>query len=98
MKSIIQDKKECFITGSTQGLHNHHIFYGRANRKISDKYGLTIWLTNQCHLELHTSPPNAMFVDKVKALQIKQMAQKKAMEHYGWTVEEWIKKFGKSYI
>lgn len=98
MKSIIQDKKECYITGRTDCLDNHHIFGGIRNRKISDKYGITIYLCKQAHLEWHTSPPNAIYIDKVKRLQIMQMAQKKAMEHYGWSVDEFRKIMGKSFI
>jgi hypothetical protein len=31
-------------------------------------------------------------------LALKQAAQKKAMAHYGWDVEAFIKIFGKNYI
>jgi len=37
MKSILQEKKECYVTGRTYGLHKHHVFEGTANRKKSDK-------------------------------------------------------------
>lgn len=48
-KSILQDKKECYITGSTSNLHKHHIFGGRHNRKMSEKYGCWIWLRADWH-------------------------------------------------
>jgi len=98
MKSIIQDKQECYVSKRTDCLENHHIFAGRKNRKISDKYGLTIWLNNKAHYEWHNSPPNIMYITKTKRQQIQQMAQRKAMEHYGWTVEDFRKLFGKSFI
>ena len=41
-KSILQNKKECYITGSTYNLHKHHVFEGTANRKLSEQDGL--WL------------------------------------------------------
>lgn len=44
MKSIIQKEKKCFITGSTQNLHSHHILFGK-NRGLSERYGLKVWLT-----------------------------------------------------
>jgi hypothetical protein len=31
-------------------------------------------------------------------LALKQAAQKKAMEHYGWTTEDFIKIMGKIYL
>lgn len=43
-KSIMQDEKACYITGRTDHLHKHHIF-GGGRRKISEKWGLWIWLT-----------------------------------------------------
>lgn len=48
MKSIIQDKKECYICRSPF-VEEHHIFYGTANRKLSEKYGLKVWLCPKHH-------------------------------------------------
>ena len=39
--SIVQTEKECWFCGARAGLEEHHIFAGVANRKISEKYGLT---------------------------------------------------------
>lgn len=44
MKSIIQSRKECYITKSTTNLHKHHILEGTANRRISEEDGMWIWL------------------------------------------------------
>ena len=53
MKSIMQTKKECYVcrelVGTEMslpdtGLEMHHIFGGTANRKLSEKYGLKVWL------------------------------------------------------
>ena len=49
MKSILQNKKECYITKSTIHLHRHHIFEGTANRKLSEQDGLWIWLRADWH-------------------------------------------------
>lgn len=48
MKSIIQEKKECYFCGTTIGLEEHHIYEGR-NRQNSEKYGLKVWLCNRHH-------------------------------------------------
>lgn len=96
-KSIIQDKKECYFSKETGILENHHVFGGNANRKVSDKYGLTIWLTPLHHAEWHRSPPNAE-LNKVERQRIQQEVQRKAMEHYNWSIDEFRKKSGKSYI
>lgn len=47
-KSILQNAKECFVTGTTENLHEHHI-YGGKNRKISEKNGFKVWLSGRLH-------------------------------------------------
>ena len=47
-KVQMQDRKRCWITGRTDGLHKHHI-YGGARRQISERYGLYIYLRPEWH-------------------------------------------------
>ena len=95
MKSIIQkDETKCFICGRNGGywgLDTHHVFFG-ALRKKSDEYGLTVRL---CHIECHLEGvhKNAK-IDR----KLKQIAQKRAMKHYGWTTDDFIRIFGKNYL
>lgn len=93
MKSILQDEKVCYITGSNMDLHEHHIF-GGGNRKLSEQYGLKVWLRADWHnmsgYGVHFNPE----LDK----RLKQEAQNAAMERYGWTTAEWIKVFGRNYL
>ena len=49
MKSILQNKKRCFITGRTDNLEKHHIYFGNPNRKISDCNGFWVYLTAEWH-------------------------------------------------
>ena len=93
-KSIIQDTKECYLTGATYNLHEHHIFYGTGLRKLSEKYGLKIYL----RADKHNMSNEGVHFNPELDLQIKQMAQKKAMEHYGWTVADFIRIFGRNYL
>ena len=48
-KSIIQESRECYFCGRMTDLERHHVFGGVANRPISEKYGLTVWLCPECH-------------------------------------------------
>lgn len=84
MKSILQERKECFITGATEGLHCHHIFGGK-NRRLSEQYGLKVWLRYDWHngsdYGVHGKYGSKLSRD------LKAYAQQRAMEHYGWTVE-----------
>jgi hypothetical protein len=94
MNSILQEKKECYKCKTTYDLHSHHIFSGTANRKLSEQYGLKIWLCSR-----HHNMSNAgIHFDRDFELEVKQMAQQKAMEHYGWSVEDFIRIYGKNWL
>lgn len=55
-RSIMQNTKECFLCRmraekqgyfgplTSYGLEKHHVMHGVANRKIAEKYGLTVYL------------------------------------------------------
>jgi Zn-finger protein len=90
-KSIIQDEKQCYFCGRVTGLETHHVFGGVANRPISEKYGLKIWLCHECH----TGNEGAQY-DKMKNLQLKQDAQYAFEREH--TRAEWMKLIGKNYL
>lgn len=94
MKSIIQNEKVCYVCGTTVWLEEHHIFEGTANRKLSEKYGLKIYL---CHKH-HNEVPDGIHFDKWLRDRIKKESQQKFMEYYNKTTEDFIKIFGKNYI
>lgn len=93
-KSIIQSKKECYITGSTYNLHKHHIFEGTANRKLSEKYGLWIYL----RADWHNLSNYGVHFNRELDIKLKKVAQKRWQEYYQKTKEDFIKIFGKSYL
>jgi len=72
MESIICNDKECFVCHTTLGLHKHHVF-GGANRKHSEKYGLTIWL---CGMH-HNLSKDGIHSNRPLELVIKRLAQEK---------------------
>ena len=49
LKSIIQKNKECYVCGTTYNLHSHHIYFGNPWRKLSEKYGMKVYLCWQHH-------------------------------------------------
>ena len=77
MKSIIQGEKKCFITGQAYWLECHHIFFGRANRKLSEKYGLKVWLTRELH-----RGTKGVHSNRELDLKLKRIAQEKFEETY----------------
>ncbi len=99
-KSIIQtDRSHCFICGRNAradyfGLEEHHVYGGIGIRPISEKYGLKVYLCHYCHNE----PPNGVHFNKEIRLALQSKVQKIAMKHYGWSVDDFRKIVGRSYI
>ena len=91
-KSIIQDEKVCYITGSTQGLDCHHCIHG-SNRKKADRLGLTVWLRHDVHMALHsrTRPFHTLDDD------LKKVAQKAYEEKIG-SRSDFMREFGRNYL
>lgn len=91
MESILQANRKCYICGRSNGaLHVHHVFEGTANRAVSDRYGLTVFVCPNCHRAIHENP---------KALEwLKREAQEKAMIEYDWSADQFRKRFGKNYL
>lgn len=62
-KSIMQKTKECYICRlladehgyygdlPATGLHKHHVVFGMGNRKLSERYGLWVYLCEHLHHE-----------------------------------------------
>lgn len=92
MKSVIQDRKECIICGSWN-VEDHHIYFGVAKRKLSEEYGLKVWLCPTHHrgtCGVHGKEGHKL------DLELKQLGQK-AFE-WKYTREEFIKTFGRNYL
>jgi hypothetical protein len=69
--------------------------FGGANRKKSEQYGLKVYLHhNKCHI----FGKNAVHKDAELCRKVQAIVQKRAMQHYGWTVDDFIGIFGKNYI
>ena len=93
MKSILQDKKESYISGTVYGLEEHHIYFGTGRRKISEKNGFKVWLTYEEHKGTDgVHGKNGHELD----LKLKQECQRKYEENH--TRDEFIRLIGKSYL
>lgn len=98
MQSIIQDgTTHCYLCGQNpcgDPLDKHHIF-GASNRNKSEKYGLFVYIHhNKCHI----FGKKAVHANASVNNALKAHAQKIAMQHYNWTVDDFRSIFGKSYI
>ena len=77
-KSIIQtNKANCFICGG-RASEEHHCIYGIANRKLSEKYGLKVYLCTDCHRIGRYAVHRCYEMD----LKLKKIAQRKFEKKY----------------
>lgn len=90
-KSIMQDTKECYITGSRINLHRHHVYAG-SRRALSEKWGCWIWL----RADYHNMSSHGVHFDTALDFRIKQETQQKFETLHGH--EKFMEVFGKNYL
>ena len=94
LDSVLQKEKCCFVCGAMQGLECHHIYGGIANRPISEKLGLKVWLC----VEHHRGTDGVHGKNgKILMEHLHKKGQEYFEEHYGNRMD-FIKSFGKSYL
>lgn len=99
MKSIMQDKQDrtCYLCMmlhsdySVKQTQEHHVIFGTANRKLSEKYGLKVYLC----LEHHEEGKEAVHKNADIALRLKMVAQREFQKQFPEL--DWISIFGKNY-
>ena len=100
-KSIMHDKSDgtCYLCmrlngdhGRRTGLQEHHALPGTANRRLSEKYGLKVYLC----LQHHTAGPEAVHTNAANRMLVAREAQR-AFEKRG-SHERWMEIFGRNYI
>lgn len=90
MKSILTDDLEhCMRCGSNY-IEMHHVMFGTADRKLSDKYGLIVPLCPWCHRS-----NKGVHQDREFDLKLREFAQRKFETAY--PDEDWMKIFGRNY-
>ena len=88
--SIMRGPKTlCAICYRGGDLARHEIFHG-AYRSNSKRFGLWLNLCPECHRAIHS--------EAYKDRLLKMDGQKMAMEYYGWSVQEFRRRFGKNYL
>jgi len=92
-KSIISNERQCVVCGLTTNLHKHHIFYGTANRRMSEKYGCWCYLCARHH----NMSDHGVHADNLLDLKLKQMCQDTFERQVG-SREQFRAIFGRSYL
>ena len=93
-KSIMQTEKKCYITGETRNLHKHHIFYGNANRQISEDNGFWVYLVGR----LHNLSDEGVHGKNGRELDIRLKTECQAKFEETHTRAEFMALIGKNYL
>ena len=100
-KSIMHNKQDgtCYLcilldgdAGFRPALQEHHAMPGTANRKLSEHYGLKVYLC----LRHHTEGPDAVHNN----IHNQRLIQRKAQEVFEqkYSHEKWMEVFGRNYL
>ena len=80
------------MCGTTQNLHCHHVCGGTANRRLSEEYGLKVWLC-----QYHHTGQRGVHFNKDLDTQLKKLAQERFEAVYGQNIS-FRDVFGKNFI
>lgn len=84
----------CFLCGKYGLLEEHHLFSG-PNRKLSEKYGLKVWL---CGEECHRNGRKSAHRCAETAQRLHEYGQKKFMAEHNASIDKFREMFGKNYL
>ena len=101
MKSILHDKKDrtCFLcmmlhgdSGYKEILEEHHVFFGRALRKLSEKHGMKVYLCIFHHRTGKKAVHQNARINKMVQAYAQRVFEKK------WPEKDFYSIFGRNYI
>ena len=88
----MQTEQESYLSGRTDSLEEHHIFYGQGRRKLSERYGLKVWLTH----DEHNEPPDGVHFNQAARRSLERAGQEAFEQKYPKL--SFIRIFGKNYL
>ena len=98
-RSIMQRKEDvCYLCEKLyagdwhQKTEEHHVMFGTSDRKLSEHYGLKVYLC----LGHHRNSNEAVHKNHKMDLMLKQDAEKIFIEKY--SKDKWMDVFGKNYL
>ena len=90
--SIMQQRKECYITGAIHGLQRHEVYFGKDKRQLSLQWGCWVYL----RWDWHTSTNYSVHLNPELNKRLKRETQKRFEEVYGR--KKFAEIFGKNYL
>lgn len=91
--SILSNDKACFICGTTFNLHRHEVF-GASNRNRSKRQGCWCYLC----APHHNLGNHAVHNDREEELKLKRLCERKWIDVYNKTEDDFISEYGRSYL
>lgn len=91
MNSIMQKDERCYVCGCTRDLELHHVMSGTANRKLSERYGLVVFLCRD-----HHTGRIGVHQDIFLKNRLERDAQRAFEMEYGHA--RWMQVFRKNYL
>lgn len=91
--SILQNKKECYVCGS-ENIDIHEVYYGVRNREKSIEDGCCVYLCPRHH----NMSDDGIHFNKELNNEVKQSMERKWLETYNKTIEDFIKRYGRNYL
>lgn len=105
-KSIMQRTKECYLCRrdadaldyhgdlTDKGLDRHHVMYGIASRRLSEKWGVWVYLCHKHHNEDHGL--FAVHYNRELDRILRSDAERAFIKLHSY--EDWMRVFGKNYL
>lgn len=98
-KSIMQQEKRCYVTGYEGcGLDKHHCIHGIANRKLAEKYGLTVYLRHDVHMALHAKQKPFSELDERLKREAQEAFERVNPNGAEDPREDFLRVFGRNYL
>lgn len=88
------DSTRCAICGKEHGLHKHHIFFGTANRQLSEEDGMVVYLCPECH----EHGARAVHRNRETDVALKQAAERVWMADREADEDAFRERYGRSWL
>lgn len=91
--SILQQEKKCYVCGN-RVVNIHEVFYGTRNRKKSIEDGCCVYLCPKHH----NASNEGVHFNKQLDLELKQSMERRWLEYYNKTIDDFISRYGRNYL
>ena len=90
----LNDAGRCAICGKEHGLHRHHVFFGTANRQLSEEDGMVVYLCPDCH----EHGARAVHRNRETDVALKQAAERVWMADRDADEDAFRERYGRSWL